>query len=302
MKVINFKNSEYYKLLKENYDTNFVEEIANIIEKNLSEKITFKLQKDSEENIVFSLVTQNRMMFPDYMQTYEIEATSGFLVSEARKSKETAEKIVLEAFASMYQEMAAKRVTCVERKLTKEEVVKIGEFLKNHPEQNFSKTFPLVEFADPFLEQLEQVEMVEKFPINLDFKSTRNYQALSPSTQKSLSEHLDKLFASVKFGAYIPPADDMHYVLTGFKANYFDEATRTMVFETIEESIHAKLLKEIPIREKMLLCAFGTMIDDCIANNRSYADKRMTHYEMSVICNPTDTKTSNTNRDGKDDK
>ena len=45
-------------------------------------------------------------MFPDYMQTYEIEATSGFLVSEARKSKETAEKIVLEAFASMYQEMA----------------------------------------------------------------------------------------------------------------------------------------------------------------------------------------------------
>lgn len=301
MKVINFKNSEYYKLLKENYDTNFVEEIANIIEKNLSEKITFKLQKDSEENIVFSLVTQNRMMFPDYMQTYEIEATSGFLVSEARKSKETAEKIVLEAFASMYQEMAAKRLTSIERKLTKEDVVKIGEFLKKHPEQNFSN-FPLVEFVDPALEQLEQVEMIEKFPIKLDFKATRNYQTLSPLMQKSLSEHLDKLFASVKFGAYIPPADDMHYVLTGFKANYNDEATKTMVFETIEESIQAKLLQEIPTKEKMLLCAFSSLVENCITNNKSYADKRMTHYEMSVICNPTDTKTSNTNRDGKDDK
>ncbi len=301
MKVINFKNSEYYKLLKENYDTNFVEEIANIIEKNLSEKITFKLQKDSEENIVFSLVTQNRMMFPDYMQTYEIEATSGFLVSEARKSKETAEKIVLEAFASMYQEMAAKRLTSIERKLTKEDVVKIGEFLKKHPEQNFSN-FPLVEFVDPALEQLEQVEMIEKFPIKLDFKATRNYQTLSPLMQKSLSEHLDKLFASVKFGAYLPPADDMHYVLTGFKANYNDEATKTMVFETIEESIQAKLLQEIPTKEKMLLCAFSSLVENCITNNKSYADKRMTHYEMSVICNPTDTKTSNTNRDGKDDK
>lgn len=301
MKVINFKNSEYYKLLKENYDTNFVEEIANIIEKNLSEKITFKLQKDSEENIVFSLVTQNRMMFPDYMQTYEIEATSGFLVSEARKSKETAEKIVLEAFASMYQEMAAKRLTSIERKLTKEDVVKIGEFLKKHPEQNFSN-FPLVEFVDPALEQLEQVEMIEKFPIKLDFKATRNYQTLSPLMQKSLSEHLDKLFASVKFGAYLPPADDMHYVLTGFKANYNDEATKTMVFETIEESIQAKLLQEIPTKEKMLLCAFSSLVENCITNNKSYADKRMTHYEMSVICNPTDSKTSNTNRDGKDDK
>lgn len=301
MKVINFKNSEYYKLLKENYDTNFVEEIANIIEKNLSEKITFKLQKDSEGNIVFSLTTKNRMMFPDYMQTYEIEATSGFLVSEARKSKETAEKIVLEAFASMYQEMAAKRLTSIERKLTKEDVVKIGEFLKKHPEQNFSN-FPLVEFVDPALEQLEQVEMVEKFPIKLDFKATRNYQTLSPSMQKSLSEHLDKLFASVKFGAYLPPADDMHYVLTGFKANYNDEATKTMVFETIEESIQAKLLQEIPTKEKMLLCAFSSLVENCITNNKSYADKRMTHYEMSVICNPTDTKTSNTNRDGKDDK
>lgn len=301
MKVINFKNSEYYKLLKENYDTNFVEEIANIIEKNLSEKITFKLQKDSEENIVFSLVTQNRMMFPDYMQTYEIEATSGFLVSEARKSKETAEKIVLEAFASMYQEMAAKRLTSIERKLTKEDVVKIGEYLKKHPEQNFSN-FPLVEFVDPALEQLEQVEMVEKFPIKLDFKATRNYQTLSPSMQKSLSEHLDKLFASVKFGAYLPPADDMHYVLTGFKTNYNDEATRTMVFDIIEESIQIKLLQETPTKEKMLLCAFSSLVEKSIANNKSYADKRMTHYEMSVICNPTDTKTSNINRDGKDDK
>lgn len=301
MKVINFKNSEYYKLLKENYDTNFVEEIANIIEKNLSEKITFKLQKDSEENIVFSLVTQNRMMFPDYMQTYEIEATSGFLVSEARKSKETAEKIVLEAFASMYQEMAAKRLTSIERKLTKEDVVKIGEFLKKHPEQNFSN-FPLVEFVDPALEQLEQVEMIEKFPIKLDFKATRNYQTLSPLMQKSLSEHLDKLFASVKFGAYLPPADDMHYVLTGFKANYNDEATKTMVFDIIEESIQIKLLQETPTKEKMLLCAFSSLVENSIANNKSYADKRMTHYEMSVICNPTDTKTSNTNRDGKDDK
>lgn len=302
MKVINFKNSDYYKILKENFDAKLIEEISNVIEKNLREKIAFRLQKNSNGDIIFSLTTKNKMMFPDYMQSFEIEATSGFLISESRKTNEEAEKIVLKAFASMYQEMAAKRVTCVERKLTKEEVVKIGEFLKNHPEQNFSKTFPLVEFADPFLEQLKNVEMVEKFPINLDFKSTRNYQALSPSTQKSLSEHLDKLFASVKFGAYIPPADDMHYVLTGFKANYIDEATRTMVFETIEESIHAKLLKEIPIREKMLLCAFGTMIDDCIANNRSYADKRMTHYEMAIICNPTDTKTNSTNRDGKDDK
>lgn len=301
MKVINFKNSEYYKLLKENYDTNFVEEIANIIEKNLSERITFKLQKDSEGNIVFSLTTQNRMMFPDYMQTYEIEATSGFLISEARKSKEATEKIVLEAFASMYQEMAARRLTSIERKLTKEDVVKIGEFLKKHPEQNFSK-FPLVEFVDPALEQLEQVEMVEKFPIKLDFKATRNYQTLSPSMQKSLSEHLDRLFASVKFGAYLPPADDMHYVLTGFKANYNDKATRTMVFDIIEESIQIKLLQEIPTKEKMLLCAFSSLVENSIANNKSYADKRMTHYEMSVICNPTDTKTSNTNRNGKDDK
>ena len=144
--------------------------------------------------------------------------------------------------------------------------------------------------------------MIEKFPIKLDFKATRNYQTLSPLMQKSLSEHLDKLFASVKFGAYLPPADDMHYVLTGFKANYNDEATKTMVFETIEESIQAKLLQEIPTKEKMLLCAFSSLVENCITNNKSYADKRMTHYEMSVICNPTDTKTSNTNRDGKDDK
>ena len=301
MKVINFKNSNYYKRMKQESNQTFLMQVADVIEKNLNERISFGLRKDSEGKPVFCLTMSNRFILPDFLESFATNEIVSFLIEESKNVKSKAEKIMLEAFAEMYQEATIKRTTKLKRHLNQEEVVAIGQYFKEHPELHL-EDLSKIEFHDELLEIYNNVEIVEKFPVKIEYENLKNYQCLLPDTQRELSSQLNKLFANLTFGVFVPPADDSHFILKGFA---FDDSNPYMkglilgvIEQYVQEELHSNKLSE---KEKVLLCVFNSMVEDSITNNKSYSSKRMTPYEMSVVCNPG-TKPTNIRRDGKDDK
>ena len=274
MKVKNFKNSLYYKIYTKRH-TN-MEKPADLIDKQLqTTSFGIKIAGPGQYYFYFGR---------NPMSLYAVGTKEGdFLFSQTIEYLEHtifyAEKVdavMLKAYASMFYISMTKNEFRLTKGISKEEYEVLAKTLQENPEY-----LETLQFEDKFMDMIEGAKLKD-IAISLDYKQTKSFKSYPAIMKTFVENNADMLLENMEFGIFMPPADDVSYVLKNAKLSRNPIIKNLTVTALTEAVAHQLENPELTEEEKINYKAFAGLLKSCSDTDLSYATKRMDGNELKA--------------------